>query len=156
MWHCALSLAPGECLTDEQWAEVARAAVAVLGFDGCGGRAPCRWIAVHHGSSAGGNDHIHLAVNLVRDDCRLARPGRDRMVMSALCGRMERRFGLRVVEGRARRGLPGLSRAEIERARRGRGAGTGPPSRGAGQGPGRTEPDRIVLPRRVRAAAAAA
>ncbi|GAA2857599.1 hypothetical protein GCM10010517_15970 [Streptosporangium fragile] len=148
VWHCALSLAPGEHLTDAAWAEVARAAVTRLGFDGTDGRAPCRWIAVHHGPSTGGCEHIHLAVNLVSADCRLARPGRDRIAMSRLCGELENRFGLRVIEGRARRGLPGLSRAEIERTRR---------ARAAGPGPGRTaEPDRIVLARHVRAAAMAA
>lgn len=115
--------------------------MARLGFDGSAGRAPCRWIAVHHGLSSGGNDHIHLAVNLVRADLRLTRPGRDRIAMSKLCGELERRFGLRVVDGRARRGLPGVSRAEIERARR-----AGPAA----------QPERIVLARHVRAAAMAA
>ncbi|MEV0424149.1 relaxase/mobilization nuclease domain-containing protein [Streptosporangium canum] len=141
VWHCALALAPDERLTDGQWAEAARAVVARLGFDGSDGRAPCRWIAVHHGPFSGGNDHIHLAVNLVRGDLRLARPGRDRIAMSKLCGELERRFGLRVVDGRARRGLPGISRAEIERARR-----AGPTA----------QPERIVLARHVRAAAMAA
>ncbi|MGW0594359.1 hypothetical protein [Streptosporangium sp. NPDC002607] len=129
VWHCAISLPAEETLSDEQWAIVARAAVARLGFDDSTGKAPCRWIAVHHGP---------LAVNLVREDCSLAAPGRDRMAMSALCGQMERRFGLHVVEGRPGRGLPGYSRAEAERLQRtrARGAGTGPPSRGPAAGRG--------------------
>ncbi|GGK94143.1 hypothetical protein Ppa06_64420 [Planomonospora parontospora subsp. parontospora] len=163
VWHCAIALpkkeTPGgelkpETLSDEQWAIVARTAVERLGFGEDGPQAPCRWIAVHHGPSAGGNDHIHLLVNLVRTDGRLADPGRDRRTMSRVCAEAEREFGLFVVEGRAGRGLPGLSRAEIERTKRG--AGTGPPSRTAGQRPGRIEPDRITLARNVRAAAAAA
>ncbi|MER5627345.1 hypothetical protein ABT061_40615 [Streptosporangium sp. NPDC002544] len=106
VWHCAISLPAEETLSDEQWAIVARAAVARLGFDDSTGKAPCRWIAVHHGPSAGGNDHIHLAVNLMREDCSLAAPGRDRMAMSALCAQMKSRFGLHVVEGRPGRGRP--------------------------------------------------
>ncbi|WP_440072258.1 relaxase/mobilization nuclease domain-containing protein [Streptosporangium sp. OZ121] len=164
VWHCAISLPAGEVLADEQWAVVARAAVERLGFDDSTGKAPCRWIAVHHGPSAGGNDHIHLAVNLVREDGTLAAPGRDRRVMSALCADMERRFGLYVVEGRPGRGLPGYSRAEAERAQRlqraqparVRGAGTGPPSRSpaAEPGPGGGDPDRQRLARLIRSAAA--
>jgi len=82
VWHCAISLHAGESLTDEQWAAVAGAVAARLGFAGMNGRAPCRWIAVAHGPSAGGNQHIHLAVNLVREDGTLAapRPGPDRHV----------------------------------------------------------------------------
>jgi hypothetical protein len=87
--HCAISLPPEEAgrLNDGQWADLARTAVGRLGFEaGPGtspvagsdrgrdaGRAPCRWIAVHHGLSVGGNDHIHLMVNLVREDGTLAR-----------------------------------------------------------------------------------
>lgn len=142
VWHCAISLPPGEALTDAQWAEVARTAVERLGFTGSdeAGRAPCRWIAVHHGPSKRGNDHIHIAVNLVREDGTVAAPGLDRKEMSRVCGEMERRYGLRVLEGRAGRGMPGYSRAEAERARR----------------QGRSEPDRHTLARTVRACATAA
>lgn len=94
-----------------------------LGFteDEQTGRAPCRWIAVHHGPSGpaeGGNDHIHLAVNLVREDSSVAAPGRDWRVMSRVCADMERAFGLHVVAGRPGRGRPGYGRTQIERARR--------------------------------------
>ncbi|RCO08042.1 relaxase, partial [Bacilli bacterium] len=34
--------------------------------------ADCAWLAVHHGQSKDGNDHIHIAVNLVREDGRRA------------------------------------------------------------------------------------
>lgn len=143
VWHCAISLPPGEFLTDQQWAEAARTAVSAMGFDTSSGRAPCRWIAVHHGPSLGGNEHIHLAVNLVREDGTFANTWRDHKTMSRVCGELERRFGLRVVEGRAGAGMPGLSRAEIERnARISRAA------RAAGERA--TEPDRIRLARIVR------
>ena len=32
------------------------------------GKAACRWVAVRHGLSTNGNDHVHIAVSLVRED----------------------------------------------------------------------------------------
>ena len=134
VWHCSISLPAGETLTDEQWADVARGAVGAMGFTEASGKAPCRWIAVHHGTSTAGNDHIHLAVNLVRADGTKASIWNDRRTMSKFAARMEREFGLFVVAGRAGAGKPGLSRAELERA-----AAT------------QTEPERVRLARLVRA-----
>ncbi|MFD8562969.1 relaxase/mobilization nuclease domain-containing protein [Streptosporangium canum] len=119
VWHCAISLPPGEVLADAQWAEVARTAITRMEFDEAAGRAPCRWIAVHHGCSVGGNEHIHLMVNLVREDGELASTWNDRRTMSRVCADMERRYGLAVVEGRAGRGMPGYSKAEHQRMRAG-------------------------------------
>jgi hypothetical protein len=140
VWHCAISLPRGEFLSDEQWAEAARLAIARLGFDESSGKAPCRWVAVHHGQSVGGNEHIHLVVNLVREDGTCAATGWDRVKMSRVCAELEQRFGLRVVEGRAGAGMPGLSRAEIEGTAR----------------VGKPEPDRARLARIVRGCATAA
>ncbi|WP_051752892.1 relaxase/mobilization nuclease domain-containing protein [Streptosporangium amethystogenes] len=119
VWHCAISLPPGEELADAQWAEVARTAVARMGFDEADDRAPCRWIAVHHGRSVGGNEHIHLMVNLVREDGKVAATWNDRRTMSRVCAEMERRFDLVVVEGRAGHGMPGYSKAEHQKMRAG-------------------------------------
>ncbi|WP_242911475.1 relaxase/mobilization nuclease domain-containing protein [Actinomadura terrae] len=150
VWHCAISLPPGERLDDGQWVEVARTAVRRLGFeaDEAAGTAGCRWIAVHHGPSSGGNDHIHIAVNLVREDLRIAVPGRDRMAMSRLCADMERRYGLYVVPGRAGRGMPGYTRAAKERAQRATDR-----ARAQGRPGGRAVPETQTLARKVRAAA---
>jgi hypothetical protein len=140
VWHCSISLRPDESLSDEQWAEAARLAVKELGFDESSGKAPCRWVAVHHGRSVGGNEHIHLAVNLVREDGTKASTFNDRRKMSRVCGELEKRFGLRAVEGRSGGGMPGLSRAEMERAAR---------------TPGKEETDRERLARTVRGCATA-
>jgi len=138
VWHCAISLPPGEHLSDVQWAEVARIVVERLKFTGdeAKGRAACRWIAVHHGPSAGGNDHVHLAVNLVREDGTVASTDWDRKAMSRTCTYLERRFGLSVVEGRADRGMLSYSRAELARVASGQRTEPGP-SR-----PGRPRPGR--------------
>jgi hypothetical protein len=69
VWHCSISNPRTDrTLTDAEWAELAREVVDRLGFSEASGRAPCRWVAVHHGQSTEGNDHIHLVVNLVRED----------------------------------------------------------------------------------------
>ena len=120
-WHLALST-KGKVdrdLTDSEWAEVAREAMRRLGFDGSGGQAPCRWVAVRHGLSEKGNDHLHVVVNLVREDGKVARTANDFRRLSRLCADIEARFGLSVVEGRAKKvAMPGLSRAEAEKAKR--------------------------------------
>lgn len=142
VWHCSISIrATDRELTDAEWAHVARTAVERLGFTEASGKAPCRWVAVHHGRSINGNEHIHIAVNLVREDGSFASIWNDHYTMSKAAADLEKQFGLSRVEGRAGAGMPGLSRAEIERAAR---------------TPGAPEPDRRRLARVVRGCATAA
>ena len=69
VWHASLSLRAEEGqLTDEHWATIAEEFVDRMGFTQVSGKAGCRWVAVRHGLSKAGNDHIHIAVNLVRED----------------------------------------------------------------------------------------
>lgn len=140
-WHLSLSTKGGvdRVLSDAEWAEIAGEVVARMGFDEAPERAPCRWVAIRHGISDKGNDHLHLAVNLVREDGTVARLGRDYATISKLCADMEARYGLYVVEGRRTGGMPGVKRAETERAASG----------------GRSEAERVELARRVRTAAVA-
>jgi hypothetical protein len=143
VWHLSLATKAGvdRDLTDAEWADIAHETVRRLGFAGSGTVAPCRWVAVRHGRSATGNDHMHLAVNLVREGGRPASTSNDFRKVSAVCRDMEARYGLVTVEGRARSsGMPGVSRAEMEKARR----------------VGRADPERVELARMVRAAALAA
>ena len=69
-WHLSLSTKAGTDreLSDAEWAEVAKAAMSRLGFEASGHRVACRWAAVRHGRSSAGNDHVHVVVNLVRED----------------------------------------------------------------------------------------
>jgi Relaxase/Mobilisation nuclease domain len=106
-------------LSDAEWAEVAQEAMSRLGFEGSRHQAGCRWVAVRHGRSGAGNDHIHVVVGLVREDGKRARTANDFRQLSRLCADMEGRYGLSAVEGRAKKAaVPGLTRAEIEKARR--------------------------------------
>ena len=70
VWHCSLSIRADEGeLSDEKWGQIAAGFMAKMGLDDNeGSKAPPRWVAVRHGLSASGNDHIHLVVNLVRED----------------------------------------------------------------------------------------
>jgi relaxase-like protein len=149
IWHCTLSLPPHDStperrLNDQEWAEIVRATMKKMGFDD-GVQAPCRWLAVHHGQSAQGNEHVHLVVNLVREDGTTASLSNEKRKLSALCAEVEARYRLSKVEGRLGKdrrsvGNPDVSRAQIERSSR----------------EGKAETDQARLERTVRAALAVA
>ena len=138
IWHLSLSLPRGESLTDEQWTQIAQRAVEAVGFEREGVE-PATWVAVGHGNSAHGNQHIHIAASLVRGDGSRVDTWQSKRTLSKLCAGLEQTYGLTVVEGREGRGMPGLSRAELERTDKEQLA----------------EPPRITLARMVRAASAA-
>lgn len=141
VWHCSLSLRADEGqLTDEQWSKIATEFVDRMGFTESGGKAACRWVAVRHGLSKAGNDHVHIAVNLVREDGTKASVWNDRRHAQRIAGELEKEHGLVVLESRqAARGARGVKPGEQARQER-----TGAP-----------EPERVTLARRVRAAATA-
>src|SRR4051812_34186511 len=142
VWHCSLNLSAEEgALTDEQWARIAEEFVARMGFAGDGVAHPCRWVAVRHGASKAGNDHVHLVVSLVHEDGRVANGWNDRPRAQATCGELERKHGLRVLESRA--------------AGRGGARGHKPAERATATKAGSEELPRERLERVVRASAAA-
>ncbi|MFC3688918.1 relaxase/mobilization nuclease domain-containing protein [Aquipuribacter hungaricus] len=133
VWHCSLSLRAEEGqLSDEKWAAIAHDLVDGMGFsddtryvagpDGHGelvGRAGCRWVAVRHGVSTNGNDHVHIAVSLVREDGTKASVWNDRPRAQRVAGELERKHGLEVLESRAAgRGSRGVKPAEVATAAR--------------------------------------
>jgi hypothetical protein len=117
IWHLSLSLPAGESLTDEQWAESAQRTVEAIGFEQEGVE-PAAWVVVGHGNGAHGNQHIHLAASLVRVDGSRVDTWQSKRTLSKLCAELETAYGLTVVEGRHGKGMPGLSRAELERTAR--------------------------------------
>ncbi|MGO1569357.1 MAG: relaxase/mobilization nuclease domain-containing protein, partial [Brachybacterium sp.] len=139
VWHCSLSLNTSEGeLGDEKWAAIANRFVELMGIND-GVRSEARWAAVHHGQSTAGNDHVHIAVALVRDDGTKVSTHFDRPRSQKVCAALERDFGLEVLESRENgRSQQGLSRGEVRRAREG------------------GEPDRRYLERVVSGAATAA
>ena len=136
VWHCSARVAGGDrVLSDAEWGEIARDLLhgaGVAARDDPGGP---RWVAVRHA-----DDHIHIAVVLVRQDtCRRFWPYRDYPRLREAAREVERRLGLTVTaaaDGTAERAP---SRGEREKAAR----------------QGRV-PARVELVRAVRRAAIAA
>ena len=141
VWHCSLSLRADEgTLTDGDWGKIARDFMAAMEFDDPDSpRAPCRWVAVRHGLSTNGNDHIHIAVNLVREDGTKASVHNDFRRAQAAARALETKYGLEELESvRAERATRGYhpaereaqararARAKYERARTKMDAGTPP------------------------------
>jgi hypothetical protein len=139
LYHLSFSLSPGDRqLSDAEWEQISHVAMEALGFEGKGTE-PAAWVAIGHGMSAQGNQHIHIAASLVRIDGSKVDIWRDRKTLSRVCTELEDAYRLGVVEGREGRGLPGLSRAELERTAREQLA----------------EPPRVTLARLVREASVA-
>jgi hypothetical protein len=74
-------------------------------------------VAVHHGPSTRGNDHIHIAVSLVRDDGSRASVHQERNKVGKACSDYEAKYGLTIVEGRSGGAAQPLSEAEVQAER---------------------------------------
>lgn len=123
VWHASLSLRAEEGLrSDEEWGAIARDFVTAMGFDDNDEtKAPCRWAAVRHGMSAAGNDHIHIAVNLVREDGTKASVHNDFHRAQIAARALEVRYGLEPLESvRGERSTRGYDPAEREAQARAR------------------------------------
>jgi hypothetical protein len=118
VWHCSLSLAKGDReVSKDEWGQIAREFVERMGFIDPDGAKSSRWVAIHHGTSKAGNDHIHLAVQLVREDGTKANIHHDYRRAQQVCGELEKEHGLAVLESRqVARGLSGDKPAEVARA----------------------------------------
>ncbi|MFI2369887.1 relaxase/mobilization nuclease domain-containing protein [Streptomyces sp. NPDC018833] len=136
VWHCPVRTAPGDrYLTDAEWAEVARRVVHATGIAEEGDDKACRWIAVRHA-----DDHIHIAATLVRQDGRQARHHNDGIRAQAECRKIEKEFGLQILNGGDRTAAQRPTSAERSKAERS----------------GRTETPRETLRESVRHALAGA
>ena len=140
VFHAVLSLRADEGqLSDEQWGRIAADYMDAMGFTAASGRAESQWVAVRHGLSAEGNDHLHLTACMVREDGTRWSDWQSKKRSREAADAIEARYGLRPVKDHsADRGTPGYTAAELGRAERER----------AG------EVDRLQVTRRVRAAAA--
>jgi hypothetical protein len=142
VWHCSLSLSPEEGpLSEEKWAGIAQDFMDAMGFTEASGKAPCQWVAVHHGVARNGGDHIHIAANVVREDGTKWSPWRDQVIASKAVNGIEHKYGLEVIEAR-----------EHGRSARADSAD----ALNAAKKAGRANTDRQMLETRIRAAATAA
>jgi hypothetical protein len=141
VWHCVLSAAPTDpLLTDDEWNAIATDFMDLMGLARKDDPAGVRWVAVRHGLSKGGIDHIHIAATLTRQDGQLPNLHNDFLRARRACLEIERRYRLSVTAPADRTASARPTRAETERAARN----------------ARTESPRITLRRRVQDAAAGA
>ncbi|MFJ6313678.1 relaxase/mobilization nuclease domain-containing protein [Pseudarthrobacter oxydans] len=139
VWHCSLSLRAEEGdLTDAQWAEIAQDFMDEMGFTEASGRAPAQWVAIRHGHSKAGNDHIHIAASMVREDGTKWSSWRDFPRAQQAARELEKKYGLEE-----------LSPTHSTRGLR-------PGEREASERRGAPEPERRSLERKVRACATSA
>lgn len=142
VWHCSLSLSPDEGpLSEEKWAAIAQDFMDEMEFTSASGKSECRWVAVHHGTSKNGGDHIHIAANTVREDGTKWWNWQDQRRSQRACNTLEHKYGLRIVESRQHnRGSRCDSAQALNAAKR----------------EGRRNTDRAELELRLRAASKAA
>lgn len=101
VWHCSLSLRKEEGkLAPDQWKAIAEDFVDRMGFIDPDGAKSSRWVAIHHGDSKNGNDHIHIAVQMVREDGTKANAYGDFKKAQKVCSQLEQKHGLEVLESR--------------------------------------------------------
>jgi hypothetical protein len=141
VWHCVLAASPADPLMpDEQWKVIAAEFMDAMGLAKRDDPAGVRWVAVRHGLSSGGIDHVHLVVTLARQDGGIPSVHNDFLRARRACRQLEERHRLTVTAPADRTAAPRPSRAETERSTR-----TGTP-----------EPPRITLRGLAQEAAAAA
>ncbi len=157
VWHASISLAPEDGpVSEEMWRDIAESVAEHMGFGEDTPGAPVRWIAVHHGVSRNGNDHIHLMANLIAEDGRKHNfRGSPGPMLSEVRKRLEIKHGLRLVGHDKGTGLGAYSQADARRAEEERhteAAAKGVPTASVKL----AEPETVQLERKVRAAASAA
>lgn len=142
VWHCSLSLRSDErTVSDDEWSAITQDFMNDMGFTEASGKVPARWVAIHHGVSKDGNDHVHIAASMVREDgTRWDGRWRDFQRAQDSCRDLERKYGLQVVAGREAGLSPrGEKAAEQNRAQR----------------EGRSDVISVELAHRIRSAAVA-
>jgi hypothetical protein len=136
VYHLVLRCAPEDPdLGDGAWNAIATEVMHRTGLSERGREdAGVRWVAVHHGEN-----HIHIVATLAGQDRKPVWPRNDFYRIGEALRDIEREYGLRVLTRADRTAPRSLTRAEMEQS-----AHSG------------AEPDRVVLYRNVRGAAAAA
>ncbi|WP_196883485.1 relaxase/mobilization nuclease domain-containing protein [Arthrobacter sp. CAN_A214] len=106
VWHCSLSLRSDERpVSDREWADIAEKFMDDMGFTEASGKAACQWVAVHHGTSTAGNDHIHIVASRVREDGTKWSDWSDFPKAQTTARNLEKQFGLIELGQHSERGL---------------------------------------------------
>ncbi len=153
VYHLAISAAKDpdtgamvdRSLSDADWADIAAEYMDRIGLAPRGDDAGVRWVAVRHA-----DDHVHVVATLARQDGRRPRLSNDHYRSMEASRYVEVKYGLTATAATGCTAAPAVSRAEDRkhRATAERRRSEGRPAPGA--------PDREVLRRQVRTAAAGA
>jgi hypothetical protein len=113
VWHCSARVAATDrVLSDAEWADIARELLDGSDVARRGDSGGPRWVAVRHA-----DDHIHLAVVLVRQDTgRRFWPSHDYPRLRETARRIERRLGLTLTAGADGTAAVAPGRGELEKA----------------------------------------
>lgn len=139
VWHCSLSLPTADgVLSDEQWEQIATDFMHGMGYVGDEAKADVPWAVFRHGlSGTTGNDHVHIAASLVREDGTKASTWYDMNKAQTVSRELEKKYGLtQIMPGH---GSPGVTPQELH----------------ASEKRGRTEAERTTLGRMLRGYAVA-
>lgn len=125
VWHASISIPAGDGqLSHETWSAIAKDVMNATGIAADGDAGGCRWLAVHHGQSVEGNDHIHLAAMLVRQDTgRRFHPKNDFPKLRSVMRKWEDKLGLTVTAQGDVAAAKDATRAEMEKTDRRRATG---------------------------------
>ncbi|MGV9679207.1 relaxase/mobilization nuclease domain-containing protein [Nocardia sp. NPDC003482] len=125
IWHLPVAIGVEDGVLDPQtWRRIAEDMLHETGIAKAGDAGACRWIAVHHGASVEGNDHIHIAAVLVRADTgKRFYPDNDWKAVRRVARRWEDALGLRLTAINDPLAVPTPTRGEQEKAERRRAAG---------------------------------
>jgi len=108
VWHCSLTLAPGETLTEAEWSRVGWQFVHAMKLDSC------EWALIKHGPTGRDSlDHAHLVLSLVQTETgKPARVHNDFKRAQAACAKIVRHYGLIELAGQQRH-LPKTDRRQV-------------------------------------------
>ncbi len=95
VWHCSLSLPADEPVSDHTAADLAQRFIEQMKLN------DCEWAAIRHDSKHS-KPHMHLVVNIVKPDGRLASTHRDYSRAQAACARITAELGLTQLQGQQR------------------------------------------------------
>jgi hypothetical protein len=132
-------------LSDAEWADIAQEYMHRIGLARRDDDVGVRWVAIRHAE-----DHVHVVATLARQDGRRPRLDNDRYRSREASEVVEGKYGLVATAANGRAAAPATTRAEVRKHRV-------TSSRRVGEGrPAPPAPDREVLRRQVRTAAAGA
>ncbi|MBC7300915.1 MULTISPECIES: relaxase/mobilization nuclease domain-containing protein [Nocardia] len=125
IWHLPVAIGAEDGELDQQtWRRIAEDMLHETGIAKAGAAGACRWIAVHHGKSVDGNDHIHIAAVMVRADTgKRFYPDNDWKAVRRVARRWEEALGLRLTAINDPMAVPTPTRGEQEKAQRRQSAG---------------------------------